>query len=149
MLKQILLGTAGILVAASLASTAAIARVIDDLTDMLVNGVTGNGDSLVSDNTNNGSGAFDRSVQILGTILGGDRELIVSKTSACGTINAEIIEPGYFTTVTRRSHQALRCCAGTATLQGLMAIRIVLIPIWAASAPALIWRGQETASISG
>lgn len=104
MFKQFLLGTAGVLVAATMAATAAnAALIIDDFTDALENDVTGNGDGEVRDVSNNGVGTFDRSVQILGTIIGGDRELVVEKTnggatsSAGGLVYAQIIDPGYFT----------------------------------------------------
>lgn len=103
MLKEILLGTAGVMVAATMAATAAnAALIIDDFTDALENDITGNGDGEVRDVSNNGSGVFDRSVQILGTIIGGDRELVIQKTnggatSSSGLVYAQVLDPGYFT----------------------------------------------------
>ena len=98
MFKRFLLTTASVIVAAGMAATAAnAALVIDDFTDKLENDVTGDGDGVVLDTTNNGIGKFDRSVQILGTIIGGDRELIVSKTADGGSPTAEVTDAGHFT----------------------------------------------------
>lgn len=91
MIKKLTYGMAAASFAALLSTTAANAGlVIDDFGDHLENDVTGDGDGVVMDLTNNGVGVFDRSVQIVGTILGGDRELIVSNTSSGGVVLAQV-----------------------------------------------------------
>lgn len=88
MFKRFLLTTASVIVAAGMAATAAnAALVIDDFTDMLENTTAGS-DGLVN-GTN--AGTFDRSVASFGTIIGGDRELLVRRTSGAGTVNAQIV----------------------------------------------------------
>ncbi|MSP44217.1 MAG: PEP-CTERM sorting domain-containing protein [Alphaproteobacteria bacterium] len=84
MLKQILLGS----VMTMAAITGANANlVIDDFTDALENTIIGS-DGIVN-GTN--AGVFDRSVQVLGTILGGDRELLVRRTRGLGSVTAQIV----------------------------------------------------------
>jgi PEP-CTERM motif len=100
MIKKLTYGLAAATMAALLTTSAANALIIDDFTDELENdgvdaGGDGTADGEVRDTTFDGVGVFDRSVQILGNIVGGDRELIVEKTSA-GTTVAGQVTTGYF-----------------------------------------------------
>lgn len=91
MFKQLLLGSVMTLATVTGANAGLI---IDDFTDLLENDATGDG--IVFDSTANSATVFDRSVAISGTILGGDRELILNKTSGTGLVQASVSGTGTF-----------------------------------------------------
>lgn len=116
MLKRILLGT----VTAFVMTTGANALVVDDFTDELelltANDGTANG--TVRDTTVGGGGVFDRTVQNVGTIIGGDRELIVTKTGGSDTdsgAQAAIVDVGGGNSAFTHSNDAL--VSGTSLLR--------------------------------
>lgn len=97
MLKNLMTGVAAASLAALLSTSAANAGlIIDDFTDLLENDLDGDGaaeggtDSGDGRVTSTGPAAFDRSVQDIGIILGGDRELTVDRTGGSGSVAAEI-----------------------------------------------------------